>query len=280
MTDTGELDLRGLREIGQPFHRGHSRPAFESGGERLAQHPCTRGVGGPYRGGQTRHPGGIAADEDDRRLTGAQREGRRAHRLGVDSGRDRRGQSGRRLRAVGPRHVGGQDQRGHRSGPTGGDRVDRIRGDIGRAGAAPHPARHGAGQCVDVGFQWGVVALVIGGVISDDHHHRHMRAPRVVQVGQAVTQPRTQMQQDGGGFVGHPGVAIGRAGGHALEQGQHTAHRGDGVQRRDEMHLRGPRIGEADIDATVDESSDEGLRTVHDRHSFSVGNTRSALACR
>ena len=40
------------------------------------------------------------------------------------------------------------------------------------------------------------------------------------------------------------------------------AHRGYGIQRGDEMHLRRAGVGEADLDAGIDQRTDQGLGTV------------------
>ncbi len=40
----------------------------------------------------------------------------------------------------------------------------------------------------------------------------------VVQVGQAVAQPGAEVEQGGRRPAGDPGVAVGRAGGHTLEE--------------------------------------------------------------
>src|SRR3546814_11156049 len=54
-----------------------------------------------------------------------------------------------------------------------------------------------------------------------------------------------EMQQGGGWLVRHAPVAVGGAGHHAFEQAKHAAHARHLVERRDEMHLRGARIGKA-----------------------------------
>ncbi len=104
---------------------------------------------------------------------------------------------------------------------------------------------------------------MIGGVVADDDHHRHPSAARVVQVGQAVAQSGAQVQQHRRGPVGDAGIAVGRAGGHAFEKGQHAAHSRNGVQCGHEVHLRRARVGEAHVDAAVDQGVDQGLGTVH-----------------
>ena len=65
------------------------------------------------------------------------------------------------------------------------------------------------------------------------------------------------------GLVGHAAVAVGRAGRDAFEQREHRAHLGHVVERGDELHLRGARVGEADVDAVGDERADQGVRAVH-----------------
>jgi len=71
------------------------------------------------------------------------------------------------------------------------------------------------------------------------------------------------VQEHHGGAAGHAGVAVGGAGGHALEQREHAAHLGDLVERADEVHLGGAGVGEADGDPRVDEGLDERACTVH-----------------
>ena len=93
-----------------------------------------------------------------------------------------------RFRAVSPGHIGRQDQCRHHAGGTGCDRVDGVGPDIGGAHRPAHPSRDTARQRIDIGFQWGVVLLVIGGVVADDHHHRHVGPAGVVQIGQSVAQ--------------------------------------------------------------------------------------------
>jgi hypothetical protein len=60
-----------------------------------------------------------------------------------------------------------------------------------------------------------------------------------------------QVQQGRGRLVGHPRVAVGGAGGHALEQASTHAHPRLAVERGDEVHLAGAGVGEADLDAGV-----------------------------
>ncbi len=61
----------------------------------------------------------------------------------------------------------------------------------------------------------------------------------------------------------HPAVAVGGAGDHSLEEAEDAPHGGYVVERGHEVHLGGPGIGEAHVDAGVDERREEGSGTVH-----------------
>ena len=60
------------------------------------------------------------------------------------------------------------------------------------------------------------------------------------------------MEQRRRHLVGHPGVTVRGAGCHPLCQAQHAAHVGHPVHRRDELHLRGARVGKAGGNIVVD----------------------------
>ena len=84
-----------------------------------------------------------------------------------------------------------------------------------------------------------------------------------MQVGEAIGEAGAEMQQRRGRLLRHARIAVGRAGRHALEQGEHAAHAVDAVERGDEMHLRGAGIGEADIDAAADQRPHQTFSAVH-----------------
>src|SRR5207253_3253003 len=94
---------------------------------------------------------------------------------------------------------------------------------------------------------------VVGGVVADDVDYGSARPTRVVQVGEPVPEPGPEVQQGRRRTVGHAAVAVGGAGDDTLEQPEHTAHLRHRVERGDEVHLRGARVGEAHVDATIDE---------------------------
>ena len=242
-----ELHHRELREVGEALDRRDARAALDPSGERLAR--TLAPVAAAIRAA-ARSPGArarAAAEEERRALAGAQ-DGRDA----VDGRRGNGGRSGSGHRsgddaALGPRDVGGQDQRGHlpRRAERGGD----GRGGVGARGcsglAAADPARDVAGDGLDVGLERRVVLLVVRRVVADDVDHRSAAAARVVQVGEPVAEAGPEVQQRRGRTVGHAPVAVGGAGRHALEQREHAAHLGNGVERGDEVHLRRARIREA-----------------------------------
>ncbi len=100
-------------------------------------------------------------------------------------------------------------------------------------------------------------------MIADDVDHWRRRLVGVVDVGEAVGHAWTEMQEGRRRVPGHPGIAVGGAGDDTLEEAEHAAHAVDPIERRDEMHLRRTRIGEADIDAAADQSAHQAFRAVH-----------------
>ena len=79
-----------------------------------------------------------------------------------------------------------------------------------------------------------------------------------------VAEAGAEVQERAGRLVGHPGVAVGRTGGAPLEQAQDAPHGLDLVERGHEVHLRRAGVGEADVDAGVDEGLDECACAVHE----------------
>ena len=86
---------------------------------------------------------------------------------------------------------------------------------------------------------------MVGCVVADDVDHRRVGAPGVMHVGEPVGESWPQMQKGRSRPVRHARIAIGRARHNALEQPEHAPHIADLIQRRDEVHLRGARVGEA-----------------------------------
>ena len=92
---------------------------------------------------------------------------------------------------------------------------------------------------------------MVGCVVADDVDHRRVGAPGVVHVGEPVGESGSQMQKGRSRPVRHARIAVGRARNNALEQPEHAPHIADLIQRRDEVHLRGARVGEADIHSAL-----------------------------
>ncbi len=124
---------------------------------------------------QARPPTNSAAGSSPRRMAasvGDERRCRAAWR--------RSRAAGRGLGAVGPAHVGREDQRGHLP----------WRPDAAATASAASPGsalvlsedriqrRHVAGHRLDVGLELGVVLLVVGRVVADDVHDRRERLAR------------------------------------------------------------------------------------------------------
>ena len=115
---------------------------------------------------------------------------------------------------------------------------------------------------------------MVGRVVADDVDHRRLRAPRVVQIGEAVGEARPAVQQRGRRLLRHARVAVGRAGRDALEQAEDAAHAGHAVERGDEMHLAGAGIGEAGVDAGREQRADKAFGAVQCWFPCSLGLSR------
>ncbi|QFS42058.1 hypothetical protein BURCE16_35090 [Burkholderia cepacia] len=133
----------------------------------------------------------------------------------------------------------------------GGNRVGRIRRDIGVARHAAIPHRHRTGERFNVRRQRCVVLQMLARVIADDVQDRRAGAARIVQVGNAVRVAGAEMQQRHRGLAGHAAIAVRGARAHALEQPEDRAHARHGIERTDERHLGRAWIGKTDVDTGV-----------------------------
>ena len=118
--------------------------------------------------------------------------------------RTRAGVTGGGVPRLAPRHVGGDDQGGHAAGGAEGtlDGVDGVGGEGVGGRRRPEPARHRAGQALDVRGQRGVVGEVGGGVVADHVDDGGPGPPGVVEVGDAVAEARAR-----GATTWRPGAA-------------------------------------------------------------------------
>ena len=259
-----DLHLGELGQIGQALDDRQPGAAALDAGEDLAED-----LGPGRRRDADRRPlaplvEGAAAEEQHRVAIALQRPGRRRNDLvGNDRrrlGRDRRRRRGR----VQPAHVGGQDQRGHATGRTHGlgHRAGPVGGNRSGGHRTVNPGRDRAGDCVDIALERGVVALVVRGMVADDVDHRGMGTTGIVQVGEAVSEAGAQVQQGAGRLAGDAGISVGRSGGDALEEPEHRPHARDVIQRGHEVHLGSARVGEAHLDAGIDQRADQRLGAV------------------
>jgi hypothetical protein len=84
-----------------------------------------------------------------------------------------------------------------------------------------------------------------------------------VQVGDAVGEAGTQVQQGRRGPSRDPGEAVGSAGADPLEQSEHGTDGLRIVHGADDRHLRRARVGEADVDAEPGGHPQQGMRAGH-----------------
>ena len=100
-------------------------------------------------------------------------------------------------------------------------------------------------------------------MVADDVYHAGAGLVGIVDIGKAIGEAGSQMQQRRGWLVGHPVIAVGGAGHDPFEQAQDAAHAVHPVERRDEMHLRSTGVGETHIDAAADQRAHQAFRAVH-----------------
>ena len=104
---------------------------------------------------------------------------------------------------------------------------------------------------------------MVGRVIAHDVDQWRPGPPRVVQVGQAVAESGSQVEQSGRRLFRHAGVAVGRTRGDTLEEREDCAHFGHRIECGDEVHLGRPGIAEAGIDARTHQSGQKRMSSVH-----------------
>ena len=167
------VELHGgeLGEVAEAVDGGQPGAALEAGGEGLAEQRRAGRRGDPAGGDQARLPHArpprkSAAFSPERRASATERTTAASTAVGAAGATGAAG-----VGALGPRHVGGQDQRGDAAAAASGPRPRprprrrrRPRCVVGRA----QPARHVAGDGLDVGVERRVVLLVVRGVVADD----------------------------------------------------------------------------------------------------------------
>ena len=212
-------------------------------------------------------PGRVPAHED--RAAGGAHPLDRASEdrlVGLGGRRARReGPGGGLARERAPGRVGGEDEGGDLPGRAvgGAEGVGDGGGDLVGSTHPTLPALERAGERADVALERGVEAGVVGRVVAHDVEHRAVGATGVVQVRPAVGEPRTQVQERRGGSARDPGVPVGGAGGHPLEEAQYPADRGERVELCDEVHLRRAGVGEADRDVVGRQGGAQRVGPVH-----------------
>ncbi len=237
--------------VGHPLDRDPARAALDPGVRLLGDDPRA-GRLGDLRGPPQRSLAERCARQHQDRLAARLQ---RLHRLVQTPAIDPRGRSELRLvhrrvvRQLAPGGVGGQDQRRHARGriPRRRDRIGGGAAHVLGARASADVFRHRMREALDVARQRRVVRQVVARMIAHHVDHRRRGPPRVVHVGETVGEAGPGVQQRRRRHARHPRVAVRGPGHHALEEPQHAAHVLLAVERRDEVHFGGARVGEADV---------------------------------
>ncbi|MCY1515415.1 hypothetical protein D9M68_500020 [compost metagenome] len=98
-------------------------------------------------------------------------------------------------------------------------------------------------------------------MVADDVDDRRASAPRVVQVGKAVGETGTGVEQGRRRPTRHARIAIGRTGDDAFGEAENTAHLRLAIKGGDEVHFRRAGIGKTDIHIVCQKCIDEDVRT-------------------
>jgi hypothetical protein len=79
------------------------------------------------------------------------------------------------------------------------------------------------------------------------------RTAGVVQIGEAIGQPRPQMEKRRGGLPRDAAITVGRTDRDTFKQAKHRPQPLYAVEGCNQMHFRGAGIGETGIDAAIDQ---------------------------
>lgn len=94
---------------------------------------------------------------------------------------------------------------------------------------------------------------MIGRLIANDVHDAGASTPRIVEIAHAVCEARATMEQCASWLARNPVITVSHASDNVLLKAENTMHAWDAIERSDEVHLAGARIGEACVDAGIQE---------------------------
>src|SRR5579863_3644151 len=84
-------------------------------------------------------------------------------------------------------------------------------------------------------------------VLADAVDDRHVRPARIVQIGEAIPEPGTEMKQSACRFLRHAGITVCSSGYNSFEQSQHAPHFSDSIKSSNDMDFRGARVCKAGV---------------------------------
>jgi hypothetical protein len=104
---------------------------------------------------------------------------------------------------------------------------------------------------------------VTRGVLADYVHHRHVCPARIVQVRQAVSETRAEMQKSTRRFFSHACVAIRRSRNYSLKEANNTVNFRHVIECGHEMNLGSAGIRETRINTSGCQGANQTFRTIH-----------------
>jgi hypothetical protein len=100
-------------------------------------------------------------------------------------------------------------------------------------------------------------------MLPDDIDKRRMGAPGIVEIGDAVAETRTKMEQGHGRLSLHPAESVSRAGADTLEQPENGLDARYPIEGDNDRQLGCAGVGKTYLDPTVDGSLDKRFSSVH-----------------
>src|SRR5260370_40112604 len=103
-----------------------------------------------------------------------------------------------------------------------------------------HPTRNRPSKSMNIRCKGSIVLRMVRRVVTDNIDDRRPCATCIVEVGEPVRQPWSEVQQGRGRLLRHAAVTISHPGHRAFEKTEHDPHALDPPDRRDELHTRSP----------------------------------------
>src|SRR5271170_3449007 len=104
---------------------------------------------------------------------------------------------------------------------------------------------------------------MVGRMLANKVDDGYLCSARIVQIRDAVSQARAEMEQRAGWLFGHARIAIRGSRYHSFEKAKHTTHLRHAVERGNEMHFRRAWVRETGVHFSSNQRANETFCAVH-----------------